>query len=139
MPEAIEDQVKYAYQRALQYIDSFHEQYLEKSLPAHRALLAYKAFDRTKDMSLVSRAVKPRVTDDKPCFDYAGNNVDGSLVSDRPGTFCISAFNIASKVHPLELDAQSTALMIHEISEVLGFNEVEAVEFQTQVYFDLLK
>ncbi|MBK7891092.1 MAG: hypothetical protein IPJ84_09685 [Bdellovibrionales bacterium] len=73
----------------------------------------------------------------KSCFDGSGNPVDGSVAEDDDEV-CLSALNIALKVHPTEIDAQSQALIVHEYGEKAGLDEAAAISVQAQVLEDVL-
>lgn len=65
------------------------------------------------------------------CKDAAGNIVDGSIHSD-PGTVCISR----ESLYQFDRDGarkQALALLAHEYSHLLGYDENEATKLQTQV------
>lgn len=76
--------------------------------------------------------VKPHVEEDQPCFDNEGNPVDGSTLSSKPNSICISAQRLIEKVHVKELPPQTRALLLHEYSEVSGLSEEEATFIQTK-------
>lgn len=66
----------------------------------------------------------------RPCYDKYGNEKDGSIYADRPGAICISAGRIAPKVMEETLRKEVLALILHELSHLLGTDEQEAHEFQ---------
>ena len=73
----------------------------------------------------------------KSCFDGSGNPVDGSVAEDDDEV-CLSALNIAQKVHHTEIDAQSQALIVHEYGEKAGLDEAAAISVQAHVLEDVL-
>ncbi len=75
------------------------------------------------------------IRDSSPCLDSAGNPVDGSSVM-APNSICLSSMRIAAKVDADEIPEQAAALMMHEFSERLGFDDGFAVEVQKQVLRD---
>lgn len=77
------------------------------------------------------------VVDGNSCFGSNGEPTDGSFFKDKKKAICISAKNLAEKVHHKELKPQTLALMMHEYSEMLGFSEDEAVSVQKIVLEDL--
>ncbi len=83
------------------------------------------------------RTVPLDVEHHKSCFDGSGNPVDGSVAEDDDEV-CLSALNIALKVHPTEIDAQSQALIVHEYGEKAGLDEAAAISVQAHVLEDVL-
>jgi hypothetical protein len=69
---------------------------------------------------------------DKPCFDFEGHPNDGSINSD-PKTICISAKTIGEKVSRITSYPQLLALMAHEYSHLMGYDEKEATAFQIEI------
>ena len=90
-----------------------------------------------KDIFAVIDQVRPKVEEEKPCYDLARKPVDASIVSKTPNTFCVSSYSLAKKVDAEEIPLQSSALMIHEYSEIMGLSEQEAVELQAKALEDL--
>lgn len=124
-PEQVEDEVRESHAIAIDY-------------------LSRKISGQTDVQSIaileLARRVPPHITDDRPCFDSAGNVVDGSNATGRHrGRICISALNLARKVHPTELRAQAAALMIHEYAELAGSDEDQAVQLQTGAFKELMR
>lgn len=85
--------------------------------------------------------------DDKAIFNSLGNlNIifkknssctmsgdgkhDGSAVSTEPFTICISGFSLSKKLTQLDFRVQTEALILHEISHLMGADEDEAVSVQ---------
>lgn len=68
-----------------------------------------------------------------PCFNKNGVEVDGSIHASRPDTICISAFRIAKQVDKDLAQKQVFALILHELSHLMGFDEAQAIEYQKQV------
>lgn len=76
---------------------------------------------------------------EKACETANKIAADGCIFSPVQNTICISASSIAQKLNSSEIKHQATALMIHEYSELAGFNEEHAVEIQKVVVQDLTK
>lgn len=74
---------------------------------------------------------------DEPCFDAAGRPVDASIIGEELGTVCISSSSIATKVSREKVFSESAALLLHEYSELVGFDEAQAVEIQKAIFEDL--
>jgi hypothetical protein len=64
-----------------------------------------------------------------PCRDGDGNEVDGSIVATNGG-ICISLQRLGTKLDRTNAFSQTVALVAHELSHKLGFNEDEATELQ---------
>ena len=96
-----------------------------------------KLFDGKKTILNIIDRIEPDVEDERPCYDGQRKPVDGSIYSHKKNTICISAFNLSKKVHRSQLEDQSTALMIHEYSELVGLSEDEAVLLQKKTLEDL--
>jgi len=72
-----------------------------------------------------------------PCFDAQGAEKEGSVYASKPGYLCLSPFLMGPKLSELNFEAETTALMIHELSHVLGASEAEAVQIQRDALGDL--
>lgn len=74
---------------------------------------------------------------DQPCKDAQGNDVDGSVHASKPNTICISAFRIAPKLIKERAQTEILALILHELSHLLGANETEAQAYQKDAAWHL--
>ena len=72
-------------------------------------------------------------TDDS-CYDFDGTPTDASINS-KPGTICLSAFTIGQKVSMVTDYPQLLALLAHEYSHLMGYDEDQAVSFQKDILF----
>lgn len=73
---------------------------------------------------------------DKPCLDLEGNEKDGSVTGlYRDAKICIS-FHRLKRVSPLNLEKEINGLLLHEISHLGGYKEVDAVRIQ-RMYLDV--
>src|SRR5690606_39142869 len=59
----------------------------------------------------------------EPCRDVNGQPKDGSVYGTKPGTLCLSAFLMAQKLNDLNVSSETAALMVHELSHLLGATE----------------
>ncbi len=66
----------------------------------------------------------------KPCRDYDGAAYDGSVVATRVDAVCLSPFTMAPKLNKYNVQAETLALLLHELSHLLGTTEAEAVSVQ---------
>lgn len=67
-----------------------------------------------------------------PCLDSNGREVDGSILS-PPGTVCLSTARLMGSLSQENARNQALALLAHEYSHLLGFNEDDARKVQRQV------
>lgn len=108
--------------------------------PEDRAAFG-KLLESKSSINEASRSAKLDVEDDRPCFDAAQKPVDGSIYDKHHGSIergriCVSSYSIAQKVERHDVRAQSAALLAHELTEVLGFEEDDAVRVQARVLDD---
>ena len=71
---------------------------------------------------------------DKSCYDFDKQPNDGSINSD-PNTICLSAKTIGEKVSMVTAYPQLLALMAHEYSHLMGYDEKDATSFQVEVLY----
>jgi hypothetical protein len=66
------------------------------------------------------------------CYDSAGTEKDGSIYTEgnQKLAICISGRNLAQKLNRDDYEAQTAALILHEVSHLLGTDEHEAMEIQ---------
>lgn len=77
------------------------------------------------------------ILEDRACKDSVGRDVDGSIHASRPNTICISAYRIAPKLIEERARTEILALIAHELSHLVGANEIEARQFQAEIADDL--
>lgn len=135
--DAAEEIVKASFKYVRIYLEDKAIRYQNNQMTLKDKHLYSKLFEGQNNIMNAVRTVRPKVEDDHPCFDYASRPVDASVVSRKPNTFCVSAFMLGQKVVHTEIPIQSTALMIHEYTEIVGVSEEEAVIFQTKALEDL--
>ena len=71
----------------------------------------------------------------EPCYDFAGNAVDGSINTTTENAICISTHRISKKLDGYSYERETLALMIHEISHLFDTSEIEADEIQGDARF----
>ncbi len=64
------------------------------------------------------------------CRDDKGQKMDASIHGSTPGTICFSADRLSKKLRVSRLEAELTGLWAHEVSHLVGLNEVEAYTLQ---------
>lgn len=65
-----------------------------------------------------------------PCLDYEGKPHDGSVIGKKAGSICISVSNIKVKLREDNYQNQVAALILHELSHLVGADEVQAQRLQ---------
>lgn len=90
-----------------------------------------KLFLHDYDVFEVIRNIKIEIRESYPCYDQAGNPKDGSVDSQVPNQVCISAYAISKKVNNQNYQAETIALLLHEISHLVGADENEANQIQS--------
>lgn len=68
-----------------------------------------------------------------PCLDLEGEEKDGSIVGPLPNSICISAKTTGEKLAAGNARVETMALIVHELSHLMGFNETEAIALQESV------
>lgn len=71
-----------------------------------------------------------------PCASVDGWR-DGSIISMPASEICISGYSISRKLNRGNAPLQLQALILHELSHLLGANETEAVSLQRQYLSDM--
>jgi len=83
------------------------------------------------------RELKINFKTQSACGSGGINETDGSTSSDKPNEICISGFSLARKLNDGNAKVQVEALIIHEISHLLGTTEEEAKAIQSQYIEDM--
>jgi len=96
-----------------------------------------KMFLRTPDVFRVLEGVQIELRTDESCQDQEGNYVDeqgnpidGSIHWVQKGNICISGKNLIEKLNSFFYEPQIFALVIHELSHLVGGNKAEAMALQ---------
>lgn len=72
-----------------------------------------------------------------PCASADNQDHDGSVISEPDHAICISGFNLSQKLKTTDYAIQTEALMMHELSHLLGADEEEATSIQAQYLADM--
>ena len=96
-------------------------------------------FNSTPNVFDLIETVQVELRETAPCRDPEGNAVDGSADSQTPNRICISAFNLSTKLTQYNFEYETAALILHEISHLLGANEPEAVMVQRDVLVGIMR
>lgn len=89
-----------------------------------------KLFLGEKTIYDVLRETKVELRFNEPCRDANGEAKDGSVHASEPGAVCLSPFTMAPKLNDMNVEEETIALLVHELSHQLGTNENEAEEIQ---------
>ncbi len=108
-----------------------------EGVPTEMKSIYSKLFENSKRNLLhAADHIDIHIEESGPCLTFEGTPVDGSINS-KPGTVCVSAKSFSEKVSYEDTSRQAIALSLHELSEVVGLSEPEAVQLQIEVLKDL--
>jgi len=111
------------------------EQYLIYSTvgmnPKYQYLYGHLFTNKESSIHELIQSVTINVPLDKPCYDNLGNVFDGSF-NPKNNSICISAYSIAIKSTKTDALTQAPALIFHELSELSGLSDENAVVLQMQ-------
>ena len=96
-----------------------------------------KLFGSSTNVFTVLQTTKFELRMSSDCMDADGKPTDGSIHASQPGAICLSAFSMAPKLNQSNYVIETVALIIHETSHLVGLNENEAVDIQTQAVKEL--
>lgn len=71
------------------------------------------------------------------CYDQNGVAFDGSIFSNVKGGICISPFSMAPKLNEVNVWYETAALILHELTHLVGATEEEARSIQYDAILDL--
>ncbi len=127
-----------AYREIDIYISDKKQDLLSGQISSDQREIFELFFEKVPDPILSLREANLEVSEQSPCFDLSANGFDGSfLVSEHERVICISAYTISKKTGIEDIHPQAGALILHEIGEMHGLTEAQAVELQTHVLKDL--
>lgn len=113
------------------YLQSKKIQLKNNQLSGHENNLYSQLFNSPeKNIDQVMKSYKIHIEDEEPCFTSDNVAVDGSIFSEKTNSVCISSLTIAQKVDHSEVLKQSAALVLHELSEVSGLTDDDAIHLQ---------
>ena len=85
-----------------------------------------KLFDANPNIFEVVNQTEIETKMNEPCLDFNQQPNDGSMFGQKPGSICISISNIKEKLREDNYENQIVALLLHEVSHLLGTTEDEA-------------
>lgn len=89
-----------------------------------------KIFDGPKTIFRVLQNLEIEGRTYGPCMNFNHKPNDGSMYGQKPGSVCISISNIKVKLRQSDYEQQAAALILHEISHLLGTDEDQANRLQ---------
>ena len=135
-PEEVRRELAKAKPKVAEYLHAKKDLYRRGQLPAEERAVLGVLFLGDRHVVKAARKTALEIANDQPCFDGERNPVDGSIHAGRDGAICLSALTISRRVERQDVPAQSAALIAHEITEVVGLGEDEAVRVQAKVLED---
>jgi hypothetical protein len=94
-----------------------------------------KLYDGPKTIWDVLQTTDLEIRKDRACKDAYGNERDASIYASTPNTICVSSYRINPKTVAERAKIEIYALLMHELSHILGTTEAEAQEYQGEVAF----
>lgn len=124
--------VRHAFSHVVPYLE-YKAEKLQKgeAVPNEIRMLLTKSHVRT-----IAAQNPPQVLTQKPCLDGEQTEFDATNDISRPAVVCVSALRISKRLERDEIEAQSVALLIHEYSELVGFDDQDAIQIQRAVLSD---
>ena len=92
--------------------------------------LSPKLFNGTVTIFDIINRTSVEVRETAPCLDSNRTEVDGSVFSKYAESICISSYRLVQKLDAYNYDYETSALVLHELSHLLGATEEEAVSIQ---------
>lgn len=89
-----------------------------------------KLFKKDHDIFELLPKVQIEINRNGPCFDFEGNPVDGSVKSRFENGICMSLPKLKEKLTYANYQGEIAALVLHEISHLMGADENEATTMQ---------
>jgi hypothetical protein len=93
-------------------------------------------FQQPRDVLVISFNERLEIESQRPCVDANALPVDADVRGDFADRVCVSSFALSKKLEKNRLPAESAALLVHEFSELAGFEEDDAVRIQNLVLKD---
>jgi len=84
------------------------------------------------------KRVNIAIETDDACYDRKHLPFDERTMGAQPNTICMSALSLSRRVEVDMMPVETTALLLHEYSEVVGLSDPQAVLAQTMIYRDML-
>ncbi len=129
--EVIEDMIKESKKLVVLYVQQKKNQFHADQMGGHEKRLYDQLLNSSqKNIDQVLAYYSVHVEDENPCYTSDKVPVDGSIFSEKPNSICISAHTFAEKVHAATVHVQAAALILHEMSEVVGLSDEDAIRLQ---------
>ncbi len=85
---------------------------------------------KTSELEGLLNVVMIQLNMNSPCMDKDGVARDGVALSMSPPRICLSPFSMSKKLNRYNFQFETKALLVHELSHLLGFTEDECIEIQ---------
>jgi hypothetical protein len=135
-PESIAFEAEYSGRFVLSWLYRQEQDFMKLSLDARETSPYSKLFGSQKDVFQVMPDVRIELRMSAPCHDANGAPKDASIYGKEAGTLCLSPYSMASKLNSENVERETAALIIHEISHLFGTTEDEAVRIQKDALRD---
>jgi len=99
----------------------------------------YKIFQSDKNIFELIKSTEAELRMSRPCLDAQGLERDGSIYASKPQAICISPFTMAPKLSEYNYTQETLALIIHELTHLMGADEEEAESIQQDAIYDFNK
>ncbi len=127
----IEQIIKNSKSIVSKYIQTKKMQLKQNTMSGHEQRIYDQLLNSQKNnLEDVVKKYNVHIEDEAPCYTSDHIAVDGSIFAETANSICISSATIAEKVHPSEVSKQAAALMLHEMIEVAGLEDADAIHLQ---------
>lgn len=96
-----------------------------------------KIFQGDKTIRDLLETIDIELRETEACYDSENNPVDASIFSKLQNAICLSSFRVAPKLTADNARNEIEALLLHELSHLLGTTEDEAVWLQIRTISDI--
>ena len=136
-PDRVDEMISRAFQELPAFLKRQEVKYNGGQLDSSKAAMYAKIFTGSPNIFEAIKSRKLHIEEDASCLNSFDIAYDASIVSIEPNSVCISAFTISKKVILHEIYPQVSALLVHEYSEVMGFDDEMAINIQTLILADI--
>lgn len=116
----------------IKYIQHKKNQLNSNSIHGHQKQLYHQLLNSKNGFNFENTVstYNIHIEDEEPCYTTDHIAVDGSIFAEESNSICISSSTIAEKVRQTEVSKQTAALMLHEMIEVVGLSDEDAITLQ---------
>lgn len=139
-PELVAESIRhYAGPVLLMWLNQEESNYLNLSQDKKQNSPFRKLFEGERDIFSLLLTTKVELNMASPCKDAFGHPKDGSMHASQTGSICISPFTMGPKLNEYNVEAETLALVMHEISHLVGTTEEEAEVIQLALLNRLMR